>query len=111
MSVAAFRGVFTPVNRRNVVAIGPEVGVRFHFIKDAPGGLWIGPSLSAVYLAERTGGSVTRLFGWGLTAAVGYNFLLGDHFALQLGVGGGFNDYGDGIDWAPHFRLGIGGRF
>lgn len=108
LSVSTFRGVFTPTDRANVVAFGPEVGVRFHFIKDAPGGLWIGPSLSGAYI---TSGNSTRTFGWGLTGAVGYNFLLGDHFALQLGIGGGFKDYGDGIEWGPHFRLGLGGRF
>lgn len=111
LSFSTFRGVFLPADRGSVVAVGPEVGVRFHFIKDAPGGLWIGPSVSAVYVASRTGSALTRAFGWGLNAAIGYNFLLGDHFALQLGVGGGFNEYGYGIEWGPAFRLGLGGRF
>ncbi len=108
LSVSTFPSVFSPAGRDNVVALAPDIGVRFHFIKDAPGGLWIGPSLSGAYLFRDVG---NQRVGWGLTGAVGYNFLFGDHFALQLGVGGGFKDYGDGIEWGPHFRLGLGGRF
>ncbi len=110
-SVSTFRGAFTPVDGSSYVAVGPELGARFHFIKDAPGGLWIGPSIQGLYIASRSGGSVSRAFGYGLAASVGYNFILGKHFVFQLGVGGGFNDYGDGIAWAPRLKLGLGGTF
>jgi hypothetical protein len=111
VSVLAFRGAFTPAGQPSLVVVSPEVGVRFHFIKDAPGGLWVGPSLNFGYVAWSSGGPVTRAFSYGLGAAAGYNFILGDHFVLQLGFGGGFADYGDGLIWSPHFRLGLGGAF
>ncbi|MBL9038566.1 MAG: hypothetical protein JNG84_08650 [Archangium sp.] len=111
LSVMSFRGAFAPADSATVTALGPELSARFHFIRDAPRGLWIGPSIQGVYIAARSGGTVNRAFGYGLGAAVGYNFSLGHHFVLQLGVGGGFNDYGEGIAWAPRFRLGLGGRF
>ena len=111
MSVTSFRGAFTPSTDSSYVALGPELSARFHFIKDAPGGLWLGPSVQGVYIASRSGGAVVRSVGYGLGAAIGYNFLLGEHFVFQLGVGGGFNDYGDGLRWAPRLKLGLGGRF
>ena len=111
LGVGAFRGAFLSSDRTTVFAIAPEVGIRVHFIRDAPGGLWFGPAISAAYIAATSDGEVARAFGYGLTAAIGYNFFLGDHFALQLGVGGGFNDYGYGLEWSPHFRLGLGGRW
>lgn len=111
LSVSTFRGVFAPTGSASVVAFGPEVGVRFHFIRDAPGGLWIGPSISGAYVAASSNGTVVRAFGWGVNAAIGYNFFFGRHFALQLGIGGGFVEYGYGFEWAPHFRVGLGGRF
>jgi len=111
LSVLAFRGAFAPAGQPSLVVLSPEVGVRFHFIRDAPGGLWVGPSLNFGYIAWSSGGPVERAFSYGLGAAVGYNFILGDHFVLQLGLGGGFNDYGDGPVWSPRFRLGLGGAF
>jgi len=111
VSVASFRGVFAPSDQESFVAMGPELSARFHFIKDAPGGLWLGPSVQGVYIASRSGGTLTRSFGYGLGAAIGYNFILGRHFVFQLGAGGGFRDFGDGIVWAPRLKLGLGGTF
>lgn len=111
LSVSTFRGAFTPASESSYVALGPELSARFHFIKDAPGGLWIGPSIQGVYIASRSGGAVSRAVGYGLGAAIGYNFMLGEHFVFQLGVGGGLTDYGDGLAWAPRLKLGLGGRF
>jgi len=103
-SIGLFKGVFAPPAGAYYTAGGPELGVRFHFIRDAPGGLWLGPSVNLYYVAGRA-------FGYGIGAAIGYNFVIGRHFLLQLGIGGGFNDYGDGIQWSPRLRLGIGGVF
>lgn len=111
VSVQAFRGVFAPAAQQSYVALTPELGARFHFIRDAPGGLWIGPYVGAGYVASRSGGSVSRAVGYGLGAALGYNFRLGRHFVFQLGVGSGFNDFGDGMAFAPRLRLGLGGAF
>lgn len=71
----------------------------------------MGPSIRAGYVAASSGGSVSRAIVWGLGAAIGYNFILFRHFALQLGLGGGFNDYGSGLAWYPRFLLGLGGAF
>lgn len=112
LSVLTFPGLFQPPGAPAFVGINPELGVRFHFIKDAPGGLWLGPYLSGGYLFARTdGGSVTNPFAWGLGAAIGYNFIFGPHFTLQIGVGGGFNDYGGSLVWSPRLRLGLGAAF
>lgn len=110
-SISTFRGAFNPAANTSYTAFGPEIAARFHFIKDAPGGLWLGPSIQGAYIAARSGGTVTRAFGYGVGAAIGYNFMLFRHFVFQLGAGGGFNDYGEGIAWAPRLKLGLGGSF
>ena len=86
-------------------AVNLELGFRFHFIRHAPGGLWFGPYsiLSAGFDEDQY-----QWLTWGLGAAVGYNFVIGRHFTLQLGGGGGFVDRGDRVKWAPRFRLGLG---
>ena len=38
-SIGVFKGVFAPPAGAYYSAGGPELGVRFHFIRDAPGGL------------------------------------------------------------------------
>lgn len=112
LSVSTFRGVFTPLGQPSYTGISPEVGFRFHFIRHAPRGLWIGPSVSAGYLFSRDdGATLRRAWSWGLGAALGYNFVIGRHFTFQLGVGGGFTDSGDGLRWDPRLKLGIGATF
>jgi len=109
MSVLAFRGVFDPPVQARVIAVAPEVGVRFHLIRPAPGGLWFGLSVNGAYIAPAND-PPPRAFGFGFGAAVGYNFIFGP-FVLQLGVGGAVHDYGAGFVWSPHFRVGVGGAF
>lgn len=112
LSILTFHGLFTPPGDPAFVGINPELGARFHFIRDAPGGLWVGPYLSGGYLFARTdGGAVTNPFAWGIGAALGYNFIFGQHFTFQLGAGGGFTDYGDRLVWSPRLRLGLGAAF
>lgn len=111
LSVWAFHGVFVPLGEPSFTGISPELGARFHFIRDAPGGLWFGPYLTAGYLFSRSDGALSQPWAWGLGAAVGYNFIFGRHFTFQLGVGGGFTDYGDRLVWAPRLRLGLGAAF
>jgi hypothetical protein len=106
VSVWAFRGPFA-LGDPGFTAFAPEIGVRFHVIRDAPGGLWFGPYASLGYLIS--GGA--RPWAWGLGAAAGYNFIFGRHFTLQLGVGGGFTDVGDRLVWAPRLRVGLGAAF
>ena len=111
LSVWAFHGLFTPPGAPTITGINPELGARFHFIRDAPGGLWFGPYVSAGYLFASSSGSLARPWSWGLGAAIGYNFIFGRHFTLQLGAGGGFNDYGDHLVWSPRLRVGLGAVF
>lgn len=109
LSVLAFRGAFGSPVQASVIALAPEIGLRFHFIKAAPRGFWFGPSLNGAYLmpnADRP----RQNFGYGFGAAVGYNFTLGG-FVVQLGVGGAVHDYGEGFVWSPRFRLGLGAVF
>ena len=109
LSVQTFRSVFNN-DQPQFTAISPELGFRFHFIRHAPGGLWIGPYVSAGAMvgSER---ERYRDWTWGLGAALGYNFVIGRHFTFQLGAGGGFVDYGDRIRWDPRLKLGIGASF
>ncbi len=109
-SAAAFDGPFN-FGQPSYVVLGPELGFRFHVIRDAPGGLWFGPYANAGYVIARETGAVYRAFSWGLGAAFGYNFIIGRHFTFQLGAGGGFNDYGDALVWAPRLKLGVGAVF
>lgn len=106
LSIWAFHGVFTPFSESHFTAINPELGVRFHVIRDAPGGLWFGPYATVGYVFS--GG---RPWAWGLGAAAGYNFIFGRHFTFQLGAGGGFTDLGDRVVWAPRLRIGLGAAF
>jgi len=98
-------------NAPGYVAIGPELGVRFHFIRAAPRGFWIGPYLDLAYVAAHDRAGTTTSVGYGLGGALGYNFVFFRHFLLSLGVGGGFGDYGYGIRGDPRFRLGVGAVF
>ncbi|MFT3708102.1 MAG: hypothetical protein QM817_10645 [Archangium sp.] len=111
-SAAAFNGPFN-FGQPAYTVIGPEFGMRFHFIEAAPAGLWLGPTISAGYVVARDGSlvAVSRAWSWGLGAAVGYNFVFGRHFTLQVGAGGGFQDYGDVLVWTPRLRLGLGATF
>jgi Protein of unknown function (DUF3575) len=111
LSVWAFRGVFSPPSDPWFTGISPEFGMRFHFIQHAPAGLWLGPTLNGGVLFTRSDGTLTRAFAWGVGAAIGYTFVIGRHFALELGIGGGFLDTGDSLRWAPRLRLGLGGVF
>jgi hypothetical protein len=107
-SVWSFRGVFSPPSDPSYTVISPEFGARVHFIRDAPGGLWVGPYVSAGYVAGRSSGPLYRAWSWGVGAAFGYNFIIGRWFSFQLGAGGGFVDYGDRLVWAPRLKLGVG---
>jgi hypothetical protein len=108
-SVWAFRG-WTFGQNDTYFAFLPELGARFHFIRDAPGGLFIGPTVSAGYVASSSG-TLTSAFAWGLGASVGYNFIIGRNFTFQLGVGGRFTDYGGNLVWSPRLLLGLGATF
>lgn len=111
LSVWAFRGLFSPAAEPAYTAISPEFGARLHLIRAAPGGLWLGPYVSAGYLIARSDGALSRAWSWGIGAAIGYNFILGRHFTFQIGAGGGFTDYGDRVVWFPRLRLGLGATF
>ena len=111
VSVWAFRGPFSFAGDPSYTALGHELGARFHFIRDAPGVLWLGPSVHGGVLFNGSDGSVSRPWSWGLGAAIGYNFIIGEHFTFQIGGGGGFNDYGNRLVWSPRLKLGIGASF
>jgi len=53
-------------NAPGYVAIGPELGVRFHFIRAAPRGFWIGPYLDLAYVAAHAAPAPPPLsaMGW-----------------------------------------------
>lgn len=110
LNINSYRSAWYP-NAPGYVALGPELGIRFHFIRAAPRGFWFGPYLDLAYVASRDNGSTATAFGYGVGGALGYNFVFFRHFLLSLGVGGGFSDYGYGIRGDPRFRLGVGAVF
>jgi hypothetical protein len=107
--VWTFRGALAAASEPFFTALGPEIGVRFHLYGTAPGGLWLGPTVSGAVVLWRNDGVTPRWWSWGVGVAAGYNFVLGEHFTLQVGAGAGFMDYGDRVVWSPRLRLGIGG--
>ncbi len=111
LSVGVFRGPLVPLGQPAYLGLGPEFGARFHFIRNAPGGLWLGPSISAGYLYSNADGTLARVWSWGIGAAIGYNFVIGQHFTVQIGAGGRFTDYGDRLVWSPRLMLGLGAVF
>lgn len=109
LSVALFDG---PLNLGNPWAtiVGPEIGFKFHFIQNAPVGLWLGPYINAGYVVSRGNSELQRLWAWGAGAGIGYNFQFG-RFVFQIGASGGFTDHGYRLAWAPRLKLGVGGVF
>ncbi len=108
VAITSFHGAFDPPGSATFVAFGPELGMRFHFIQSAPGGLWVGPYIGAVYVASRDARPPVRAFGYDLGAAAGYNFIFLRRLVVSVGAGGGLTDYGEGVTWQPRFRLGVG---
>jgi hypothetical protein len=104
------RGFDTPfVNRENWrTAASGELGVRLHFLKPAPAGLFVDAHLTGVALMKSLDGVPLRPFGWGAGASVGYQFVVLPNFALQLGAGANFVDAGAGLQWEPRLRVGLG---
>ncbi len=95
--------------------IGPEIGLRFYLVGDAPAGIYFGPYADFAYL-EKSGNSD---FGWAAGGALGINLILARVLVLTAGVGLGYErmqvdlDTGhagsEGFD--TRFRLGIGFAF
>jgi len=52
------RGFVGPFDTRGewLTAANTEVGVRFHFLREAPGGLWVGPSVKGAALITAANG-------------------------------------------------------
>jgi len=111
LAINSYRSAWDPNSGDGFVAIGPEIGMRFHFIREAPRGLWLGPYLDLAYVTARDNRTVTTTFGYQLGGAIGYNFVFFRHFLLSLGAGGGFGDYGYGVRWDPRLRVGLGAVF
>lgn len=85
-----------------------ELGARLHFVRPAPGGLFVDAHLTGAALMKSLDGIPPRALGWGAGASVGYQFIVLPNFALQLGAGGGFIDTGAGLVWEPRLRFGLG---
>jgi hypothetical protein len=111
LSLWTFRGVLAPQTDPYFVAFGPQLGARFHPNRDAPGGLWLGPTVSVDYLASRSDGPLARAWSWGLGADIGYTFILNRSLSFQLGGGGRFIDYGDRVVWSPRLVIALGTAF
>jgi len=108
---STYRNLFLPADRASALWIGPEFSPRFHFLRDAPGGWWVGPTVSAGGVYASDGGPVTQPLLWGAGLAAGYTFILGHHFTVQLGLGGGFTLWGERVDWVPRLRVAVGPTF
>jgi hypothetical protein len=111
LSVWAFHSLLSPATDPDYTSISPELGARLHLIRGAPGGLFLGPYVTGGYLFARSGATPSRPWSWGVGGAVGYNFIVGQHFTFQIGAGYGFTAYGAQLVWFPRLRLGLGAVF
>ena len=104
------RGFDTPfVNRATwLTTARAELGVRFHLLRPAPGGLFLDAHLTGAALMKSLEGAPLRPLGWGAGASVGYQFIVLPNFAFQVGAGGGFVDGSAGLVWEPRLRVGLG---
>jgi hypothetical protein len=103
------KNLFLPIEAPSYNALGGELGVRVHFIRAAPGGLWVAPTINlGTIFSNDAGTPLARGWSWGASANVGYTFLLGRYLTMQTGLGVGFNDYGSGLVWSPRLRLAAG---
>jgi hypothetical protein len=111
LQVRSFRPVYATPGDLLVTSVNPELGARFHFFRDAPGGAWLAATVTGGAVLARSDGVAGRGWSWGVGAAAGYNFVLERHLTFQFGLGGGFLDYGDRVVWSPRLLLGVGVAF
>jgi hypothetical protein len=113
LSVWGLPGIFPPpaAPGARVVALGPDLGARFHPFRDAPGGYWVGATASFDAVLSRSDGPLSRPWSWGLGITTGYTFIVERTLSFQVGVGGRFNDYGDRLVWSPRLVLALGSAF
>ncbi len=108
LSVWSFHPIFFRSRELELTAVDPEFGSRFHFIGDAPEGVWLGPLVSNGYRISRADGPVSRLWSSSVGATIGYNFSSLRHLSFQVGAGGGLRDDGDQLVLSPQVRFGVG---
>ena len=103
------KNLFQPIEAPTHNGLGGELGVRVHFIRAAPGGLWLAPTINlGTLFSNDTGTPLARSWAWGANANMGYTFLLGRYLTMQTGLGVGFIDSGNGLVWSPRLRLAAG---
>jgi hypothetical protein len=105
------KNLVMPVTAPLYDALGGMVGLRVHFVRPAPGGLWLEPNLNLGALFASREGALARSWTWGASASLGYTFLLGRYLTFQLSGGGGFDDAGRGLVWSPRVRIAAGAVF
>lgn len=91
LNLLLYRGVF-PVTYQQSFGVGPELGARFYPMREAPAGLWFGPSAGVSYIRNESGGKFADSLGYSVGAMVGYNVII-NRFEASLGLGGGWIDY------------------
>jgi hypothetical protein len=90
VNLLLFRGVF-PATYQRAFGVGPELGVRFYPWREAPAGVWFGPSGGVSYLRRDSAGTVTERLGYSVGAMLGYSVII-DRFDASLGLGGSWFD-------------------
>jgi hypothetical protein len=81
-------GNATQLPKQTFEGFGGELGYRYYFARGGPRGLFVGPSLVlASMTATAANGSRTSYLDYGLAGDVGYQVLVADSVALDLGGG------------------------
>ncbi len=89
-----------------VFGVGPEIGLRFYLIGDAPEGWYLGPYMDIAYLTRDDSSDV----GYALGGATGFNLILFDALVLSAGASLGYETMVvDLDDDAQPDRVGIDG--
>lgn len=71
-----------------IFGLGLSAGARFYVFGDAPRGFFLSPQLDIAYVTLRRGSAEGSGAGFGIAALIGYQWLVADHFAISLGIGG-----------------------
>jgi hypothetical protein len=71
----------------SVFGLGLTTGARFYLFGEAPRGFFLSPQLEVAYVSLTTASGSGSGSGFGVSALVGYQWLIADHFVISIGGG------------------------
>jgi hypothetical protein len=107
-SALLYPGVFTPfANGVNVLGFGLMVGLHFFPYPNGLNGFWIGPEVTGQFASVSTPDATGAGFGLTLAGALGYTFIIADHFGISLGLGAGWRKVWAGAEFVDGSSTGL----